>query len=173
MVEQNLFAYTVVDTTLSQISIVRSKQGLCRISIHSSRSSALESIAKQFPQATESPDSFGDLPQRLRRYVSGERIVFNDKLDLSNATPFQRAVWEAVHAIPHGETRTYEWIAKRISRPKAIRAVGQALKRNPLPIVVPCHRVIGKDGGLTGFSCGIEVKKRLLDIESSSLEKSC
>jgi methylated-DNA-[protein]-cysteine S-methyltransferase len=141
------------------------------ISIHTSRQSALESIAQQFPQSIESPGEFGDLPQRLERYAWGERIIFNDKRDFGNSTPFQRAVWEETRAIPYGATRSYEWIAQRVGKPGAARAVGQALKSNPFPIVVPCHRVIGKDGSLNGFSYGLELKKCLLDMEASSPSK--
>jgi O-6-methylguanine DNA methyltransferase len=167
MVEQNQNKYTIIDTSIGTISAVGSETGLCRILIHKSHKSALESITRQFPQSIEAPDDFADLTQCLKRYAHGERISFNDKLDLSDATPFQRAVWKATRAIPYGETRSYAWLAQRIGKPGAARAAGQALKSNPFPIVVPCHRVIGKDGGLTGFSAGIEMKKRLLDLEAA------
>jgi methylated-DNA-[protein]-cysteine S-methyltransferase len=166
---KNAVRYTIVDTVLGLILIIGSDQGLRRISIHASRQRATEEQATTFREAIESPGSFGDLPQRLKRYARGERIAFNDKLDLNQSTAFQRAVWDATRAIPYGETRTYEWIAQRSGRPRAARPAGQALKHNPLPIVVPCHRVIGKDGGLTGFSAGVGLKKRLLDLEASPL----
>jgi len=171
MINRSPIKYTIIDTFIGKISVVGSEQGLRRISIYTSRKSALESINQQFPQSIEALDGFADLPQRLQQYARGERIIFNEKLDFGNATPFQRAVWEATRSIPHSETRTYEWIAQRIGRPKAARAVGQALKCNPFPIIVPCHRVIGKDGSLTGFSCGINVKKHLLRLEASSPSK--
>ena len=164
--------YTVVDTILGQILIVASKEGLCGISIHTSRQSAIESVERQFPRSIESPERFGDLPQCLERYARGERIIFNDRLDLSDATPFQRAVWEATRAIPYGETHSYEWLAQYIGSPRSARAVGQALKSNPFPIIVPCHRVIGKDGGLTGFSAGIDLKRRLVNMEASLPSKN-
>ena len=167
MVKQSL-KYDIVDTRLGKILIVGSKEGLQRISIHTSLQSALESIAQQFPESIESPGEFADLPQRLKQYARGRQIIFNDKLNFSYATLFKRAVWEATRTIPYGETRSYEWIAQRVGNPEAARAVGQALKSNPFPIIVPCHRVIGKDGSLTGFSYGIDVKKRLLDIEASN-----
>ncbi|MFA5056004.1 MAG: methylated-DNA--[protein]-cysteine S-methyltransferase [Dehalococcoidia bacterium] len=162
----NAIIYTIVDTSLGQILVVGSEKGLLCISIHASRRAAIESAARQFPNAIESAKSFSDLPQRLELYARGARIIFNDKLDLDDTTPFQRAVWEATRAIPYGETRTYAWIAQRIGKPKAARAVGQALKCNPFPIVVPCHRVIGADGGLTGFSAGLRLKRKLLDLEA-------
>ena len=159
-------SYIIVDTPLGQILVVGSEKVLRRISIHTSRRAATERVTQRFPDAMESAKGFGDLPQRLERYAYSERIEFNDKLDLGDTTPFQRAVWEATRAIPYGETRTYQWIAQRIGKPKAARAVGQALNRNPFPIIVPCHRVIGKDGSLTGFSAGINLKKLLLDLEA-------
>ena len=172
MVKQSPIKYTIIDTSIGTISAVGSEAGLCRISIHKSHKSALESITQQYPQSMESPDGFGGLPQRLKRYAQGERTIFNDKLDFASATPFRRAVWEATRSIPYGETRSYEWIAQRIGKPEAARAVGQALKSNPFPIVVPCHRVIGKDGSLTGFSAGIELKRRLLDLEAAPHTKN-
>jgi len=83
-------------------------------------------------------------------------------------TTFQQAVWRAAMAIPYGETRSYSWIAKRIKNPKAGRAVGQALGVNPIPIIIPCHRVIDATGGLGGFSGGLGMKKRLLALETES-----
>ena len=172
MVKQSPLKYTIIDTHIGKISILGSEQGLKEGSIHKSRQAALKRISQRFSDTIESSDGFGDLPQRLERYAGGERSSFNCKLDFGNSTPFQRAVWEATRSVPYGETRSYEWIAQRIGKPGAARAVGQALKCNPLPIVVPCHRVIGKDGSLTGFSCGLELKKRLLDMEASSPSKN-
>jgi methylated-DNA-[protein]-cysteine S-methyltransferase len=172
MTRQSLLTHTIVDTSIGHILIVGSQQGLRRISIYISRKSALENVAQQFPESIESPDAFADLPQRLKEYSQCKRIIFNDKLDFSKDTAFKRAVWEATCAIPYGETRSYAWIAQRVGKPKAARAVGQALKYNPFPIIVPCHRVIGKDGSLTGFSCGMDIKKRLLDMEASSPSKN-
>ncbi len=87
------------------------------------------------------------------------------KLDLSGLTPFQRKALEVVKTIPYGETRTYKWVAREMGNPKAARAVGQALKRNPYPIIIPCHRVIRSNGKLGGYSKGTQKKKRLLKEE--------
>ena len=103
---------------------------------------------------------------QLRDYFAGRRSHF--ELPLAPAgTDFQRAVWRALEGIPYGELRSYRDIATAIGRPTAVRAVGAANGRNPLPIVVPCHRVIGSDGSLTGFAGGLDVKKRLLQMEGS------
>ena len=105
---------------------------------------------------------------QLSAYFAGERTTFD--LPLAPAgTPFQRAVWRALLAIPYGETRSYRDIAKALGQPTATRAVGAANGRNPLPIVAPCHRVIGADGSLTGFGGGLENKRWLLDHERRDL----
>ena len=92
---------------------------------------------------------------------------FADRLDLSSATAFQRDVWEATLRIPFGETRSYSWVAAQIGKPQAARAVGQALGRNPLPVIIPCHRVIATDGSLAGFGSGIWRKEWLLNHEKA------
>ena len=111
--------------------------------------------------------AFADARQQLAEYFAGERQQFELPLALAG-TPFQRSVYDALRAIPYGETRSYSDIAAAIGRPKAVRAVGAANGRNPLPIVVPCHRVIGKRGGLVGFGGGLPVKERLLALERNS-----
>ena len=101
---------------------------------------------------------------QLEEYFQGIRRRFD--LDLKpTGTPFQLRVLDALSTIPYGETRSYREIAAQIGRPRAVRAVGAANGRNPLPIVVPCHRVIGADGSLTGFGGGLEAKRHLLDLE--------
>ena len=163
--------YTISDTAVGWITIIGSEAGLRRISIHDSLDAATWEIATRFPEAIEYPHNFGDLAERLKQYARGKQIAFDDKLDLASATPFQQAVWAATRAIPYGETRSYEWVARCIGKPKAAHAVGQALNRNPFPIIVPCHRIIGKSGGLTGFSCGLDAKKHLLELESASVSR--
>ncbi len=102
----------------------------------------------------------------LSRYFAGETVSLDCELPLERYSPFQQAVWRATREIPHGETRSYGWIAERIGRPRAPRAVGSALKRNPFLLVVPCHRVIGSDGALTGFAAGVQWKAALLEMEA-------
>ncbi|MCJ7604465.1 MAG: methylated-DNA--[protein]-cysteine S-methyltransferase [Dehalococcoidales bacterium] len=109
---------------------------------------------------------FSDLIRRFRAYYSGQPVEFPDRLDLAGATPFQQAVWQAARRIPYGETRSYAWVAEQAGNPKAARATGGALGKNPLPVIVPCHRVISADGSLGGFTGGLDLKRRLLDIET-------
>lgn len=102
----------------------------------------------------------------LEEYFAGARKAFTVPLT-PHGTPFQLAVWQALRDIPYGQTRTYGEIAAAVGRPRAARAVGMANHDNPLLIFTPCHRVVGKDGSLTGFACGLEVKERLLELERS------
>jgi O-6-methylguanine DNA methyltransferase len=132
------------------------------------------------------PSSFDELDDRLRArilpddqpnepvldqlhgYLRGELREFSVGLDL-RGTPFQRRVWSMLTEIPYGQTVAYAEIASRIGSPNALRAVGQAVGANPVPIVVPCHRVVGKDGHLVGFGGGLPLKERLLNLERGSL----
>ena len=111
------------------------------------------------------PSSLGTLPERLTRYMEGHRVTFSDEVDTRTWTPFRSLVWEATRWIPYGETRSYASVAAAIGQPMAYRAVGQALHRNPVPVIVPCHRVIGADSSLTGFGGGLGLKERLLSLE--------
>ena len=110
----------------------------------------------------EAPEWLRDLMTRVERtgFQEADRVYVE-----MNGTPFQQEIWDALLTIPYGETRTYKQIAEQIGRPKAVRAVGQALNRNPLPILFPCHRVIGSGGKLVGFAGGLAEKQRLLEFE--------
>lgn len=105
--------------------------------------------------------------EQLYEYLGGKRKIFDVPVYLEG-TDFQKAVWEALKEIPYGETRSYRQIAERIGRPKACRAVGMANNRNPVAIIVPCHRVIGADGRLVGYGGGLEIKERLLTLEKKN-----
>ena len=122
-------------------------------------------------------------PPRLKKGVCIGRMAYNDtkgdvrtkkmtmaklcsmKADISGGTPFQRAVWRAISSIPPGETRSYAWVARKAGRPRAIRAAANACGANPLPIIIPCHRVVSSDGSLGGFSSGLAIKRKLLALE--------
>jgi O-6-methylguanine DNA methyltransferase len=104
--------------------------------------------------------------QQLLEYLAGERLRFELALDL-RATPFQRAVYDELLAIPYGETRSYAEVARAIGKPRAVRATGAANGANPIPLVIPCHRVIASGGGLGGYGGGLPLKRRLLAMESS------
>jgi methylated-DNA-[protein]-cysteine S-methyltransferase len=103
--------------------------------------------------------------KELREYFEKGREEFTQKIAFARGTDFDREVWLALREVPYGETRTYKWLAGRIGKPNASRAVGQALGRNPIPIILPCHRIIESDGSLGGYSGGVDIKRRLLDME--------
>ena len=106
------------------------------------------------------------LTELLNRYFEGERVDFSEvPVQVAFRTDFQQQVWNAIREIPYGEVRTYKWIADRIGRPKSVRSVGNATGANPLPILIPCHRVVGSNGKLGGYSGGIERKRQLLTLE--------
>ena len=128
------------------------EQGLCGVSdVCSFVASRENAVSKQ-------------AAEELLQYFRGERTAFSVPLDLQG-TPFQRSVWEMLCAIPYGSSVCYSQVAQRIGRPTAARAVAQAIGKNPCLVFVPCHRVLGKDGSLTGFSAGLELKKKLLKLE--------
>ncbi len=106
--------------------------------------------------------------EQLREYFSGQRKQFELPYEL-RGTEFQKKVWAALEAIPYGQTRSYREIAQAVGNPKAVRAVGAANGKNPMWIVVPCHRVIGADGGLTGYAGGVELKRALLELEQRTV----
>ena len=132
----------------------------------SSAREAERRLGDSLKKATRSEKPFGETVERLKAYFAGQRVDFSEKLDLSSATPFQRQVWRLTRLIPYGETKSYGWIAKRLGKIGAARAVGQALARNHLPVIIPCHRVVGSDRGLGGYSGGVRVKKSLLRLET-------
>ncbi|HHW58351.1 MAG TPA: methylated-DNA--[protein]-cysteine S-methyltransferase [Clostridia bacterium] len=141
---------------IGTLTIFSSGEGICRIDFENKNS--LEGFEEGNNVYIE------ECIHQLDLYFKRKLKEFDLKLDLQG-TDFQKAVWREISKIPYGKVKTYEEIAKLIDKPKAGRAVGQALNKNPIPIIIPCHRVIGKDGNLTGFGGGIEIKKFLLSLE--------
>ncbi len=115
----------------------------------------------------EAPPSVEPLLDQLRRYFAGEPVAFDWPVNLSRLTPFQQEALRLCATIPWGELRSYGWIADRMGRPQSARPVGQAMRANPIPILIPCHRVVGADGRLIGYGGGMEWKTRLLTMEGA------
>lgn len=160
--------YCSFNTELGWVVVGGSEKGLRFTTLpRPSRRAALAGVNELISDAVEDSHAFGDLPLRFRRYFQGNSVDFPDRLDYGEATPFQQAVWNAARSIPYGEMRSYSWVARHTGRPRACRAVGTAMARNHWPVIVPCHRVIACSGGLGGFSGGLELKRRLLDIEGA------
>ncbi len=158
--------YITFRTEMGWVGILASAKGLLATTLpQPSVSEARQLLGRRADKAEWSPHRLADLTERLTSYFNNEKVTFPDELDLSGATPFQGAVWRQTRLIPYGETRSYQWVAEQLKRPKAARAVGQALGRNPLLVIVPCHRVVASGGGLGGFGGGLDMKKRLLRME--------
>jgi methylated-DNA-[protein]-cysteine S-methyltransferase len=167
-----MIKYAVASTKFGFVGLVGSESGLAILTLPKSTREAVLSELKEFAaDAIEDTSAFSDLPHQLQRYFNGEKVSFLDSLDLSGATAFQRDVWNITRSVPYGETRTYAWVAQQIGSPRASRAVGGALARNPFPIIVPCHRVVASNGNLGGFSGGLALKKRLLELEAARLNE--
>lgn len=105
------------------------------------------------------------IKRELQEYFEKEIDEFTQKIAFTKGTEFDKKVWLALREITYGETRTYKWLAEKVGNPNASRAVGQSLSRNPIPIILPCHRIIESDGSIGGYSAGVDIKRRLLDIE--------
>ncbi len=158
-------AYSVCKTSKGWLAMLASPQGLRRLTLpQPTREQALATL-KVPPGAREDPGCFADLHLRLQQLLAGKATVFPDALDLAGATPFQQQVWQAARTIPWGQTQSYGWVAQQIGKPKASRAVGQAMGQNPVPLVVPCHRVLAAGGRLGGYGGGEDVKLQLLRQE--------
>ena len=165
--------FTVFETVLGWMGLGRRCQHVGVVVLPQSSRSLAENRLRSNPwlEATNEevePDAFGSLAERLRRYMEGEHVPLDDPLDTSLWTGFRYRVWEATRLIPYGEVRSYGWVARSIGQEKASRAVGQALHNNPVPIIVPCHRVVGADGALVGFGGGCALKQRLIALEAGS-----
>ena len=149
-------AWTVYESPLGPLTLIGDDDGL-RAIYFPGRSGPLD-------EAASDPRPFAQATTQLEAYFAGERRRFELALTLEG-TPFQRRVWAALARIPYGHTRSYGALAAEIGRPDRVRAVGAAVGRTPVPIIVPCHRVIGADGSLTGYGGGLQRKQALLDLE--------
>jgi methylated-DNA-[protein]-cysteine S-methyltransferase len=156
-------AYKTIDSPVGKLKLVASDKGLVAILWQNDKPSRvrLDELVKD-----DEHRILLDTERQLGEYFAGKRKTFSVTLDMRGTT-FQKHVWEALLAIPFGETRSYGQLAKQLGNSKAMRAVGAANGRNPISIIVPCHRVIGSSGKLTGFAGGLETKAHLLSLEES------
>jgi methylated-DNA-[protein]-cysteine S-methyltransferase len=157
--------HTVVESPYGVLTLVAEDGVLCGLYMPEQRHRPAEETFGERVAADEDP--FPAVVEQLDAYFAGELRVFDLPLRM-NGTAFQRSVWDRLRAIPYGETRSYGQLALELGSPGASRAVGLANGRNPLGIIVPCHRVIGASGSLTGYGGGLERKQRLLDLERSA-----
>ncbi|MFG6146860.1 methylated-DNA--[protein]-cysteine S-methyltransferase [Halobacillus sp. B23F22_1] len=159
--------YDEYDSPIGTLRIIGKNSGeLVRICL---TDSLWESYRSHYEKPALHPSLFQPLKKQLDEYFQGDRNSFSVQMNLTG-TDFQKEVWNEVHAIPYGETKSYAAIAERIYRPKAVRAVGNANRLNPIPILVPCHRVIGKNRSMTGYAGGVQMKQALLKLEGLIFE---
>ena len=157
----------VFQTRIGWIGVAWTAQGIIALELpRSSREQILKGLRKQFADGVIA-DVPAEMKKELTEYAQGQRRVFDLQLAWSLIKPFQRAVLTVANQIPFGETRTYGWVAKQIGKPHAARAVGRALATNPIPLILPCHRVVGSNGSLTGYGGGLPLKQRLLEMEGA------
>jgi methylated-DNA-[protein]-cysteine S-methyltransferase len=149
-------AWDVHESPLGPLTLLASEHGLTALAFPG-RAGALD-------ERDRDPGALAAAAEQLDAYLTGARRAFDLDLDL-HGTPFQQRVWAELQRIPYGETVSYTTLAERVGRPDIIRAVGAAVGRTPVPIVVPCHRVVGADGSLTGYGGGLGRKRALLDLE--------
>lgn len=162
------YSYKYMDSPVGRLTLIASEKGLAAILWENDDPNRVHAKA----HTEDNNNTFLlETEQQLREYFDGHRDSFSVPLDLEGTT-FQKQVWEALATIPYGETRNYKQIAEQIGNPKSVRAVGAANGRNPISIILPCHRVIGSSGHLTGFAGGLETKALLLSMEGAVAKKT-
>jgi methylated-DNA-[protein]-cysteine S-methyltransferase len=163
-------AYDLVDSPVGSLLVATSPRGLCRISYDADPEREVEQLARAFGlRVLRSPKPIDAARRELDEYFEGKRHGFDLPVDVALLADFNRRVLRELARVPYGEVVTYGELAARAARPRAARAVGMVMNRNPLPIVLPCHRVIGASGKLTGYAGGLERKEALLRLEGAIL----
>ena len=164
---KKVIEWTVLEQGQWTLYVAKTEKGLCYIgSPESSFEEFTGYFAKRYPAASlvENKEALLPYVKELTAYFNGTKQTFSLPIDVKG-TPFQEEIWQALQTIPYGKTVSYSEIAELINRPSAARAVGSAIGANPLLILVPCHRVIGKNGAISGYRGGMELKRFLLDLE--------
>jgi O-6-methylguanine DNA methyltransferase len=157
--------YTGLETPMGIMWAAASENGLVQFQISGNKEGLMKELRGHIKaEYIEDSSKFKELKAQLDQYFQGEKLIFKVPLDM-RGTSFQVDVWKAIYSIPNGKLSSYGRIAKQIGRPKAVRAVGNAVGDNPMSLIVPCHRVVASDGGLGGFGGGLELKRRLLVYE--------
>lgn len=160
--------FYLCETRLGWIGLVLSARGLKATTLpRPSRDEALRDVAELGAVEPAPESEAGDLPRRLRAFADGGRVDLTLDIDWGGISPFRRVLLEETMRVPAGETRSYGWLARRVGRPRAARAVGRVMATNPFPIVVPCHRVVASDGSLRGYGGGLDLKAALLRLEGA------
>ena len=168
----DIIHYSSLNPSFGPVFVAESANGICFINLSKISEAGFQSLLrKKFRKVPIRDDEkLKSVINELLDYFNGNQVNFKSLLDLRTGTIFQRKVWDKISEIPYGELRTYRWIASEIGNINAVRAVGNAVGKNPVPPIIPCHRVIRTDGKLGGFSSGISLKKWLLKLENISYQ---
>ena len=163
-------AYDLVDSPVGSLLVATTERGLCRISYDADPEEEIEHLARAFGvRVLRTPKPIDPVRRELDEYFEGRRRRFDLDVDITQLADFNRTVLRELARVPYGEVVTYGELAARAERPRAARAVGTVMNRNPLPIVLPCHRVIGASGKLVGYAGGLDRKEQLLRLEGAIL----
>lgn len=155
-----------IETPIGSIWTARSKKGLMRLSFPCAEEKFLKELSAQTEAEPEyRPSKLDDISNWLDKYFEGKKMEYKEPFDLKGSD-FQKKVWRAIHRIPYGKLSSYGLLAERIRKPKASRAVGNAVGQNPIAIIIPCHRVVWSNGGIGGFGGGLPAKRVLLNMEN-------
>lgn len=164
-----LYYDAIYNTLIGDITIVISEKGLYKLFLRDQD----WRVFKHKVNPIYAPEKCEEVHNQLKEYFNGERTFFELSMDLEG-TLFQKSVWNALQTIEYGEVISYGDVAKRIGNPKAARAIGMANRANPIPIIIPCHRVIGKNGKLVGYmGKHIDIKEKLLELEQKGKDRKC
>ena len=161
-----------LDAPFGELFLARTERGLCRVSFRKTEETLMEELEQRALLPELAPSKLERERKQLSEYFEGKRRRFDFPIDLRWGTAFQRDVLEAALRIPFGACESYGEVARRIGRPKAPRAVGNALGSNPVAIVIPCHRVVASGGRLGGYTGGLDIKETLMEIEGIELEEA-
>jgi methylated-DNA-[protein]-cysteine S-methyltransferase len=160
--------FDVVESPIGPLFVAASTRGLAAISFESDPDEHLDRLARiAGPRVLQSPRSIDPARRELDEYFEGDRHAFDVSLDLRGLPPFTLSVLKELARVPYGKTTTYGALAAKVGHPRAARAVGTVMNRNRIPIVLPCHRVVGSSGNLTGYAGGLDVKRALLALEGA------
>ncbi|MBY6038094.1 methylated-DNA--[protein]-cysteine S-methyltransferase [Fictibacillus nanhaiensis] len=173
---KTLLYYEEMESVIGPLTIIATENGICRLdfgSMEDNLPSLHAWMAKHYikGELIHSPEYLAEATQQLNAYFAGNLQTFNISYDLFG-TAFQKKVWTQLTGIPYGVTCSYKEVAQEIGAPKAVRAVGSANNQNPVPVFIPCHRVIGSNGALVGYGGGLDKKEILLSIEQNSCKKT-
>ena len=165
-------AYDLLDSPIGQLLVAATEHGLCRIGFEPDTDTELERLARGHSvRVLRVPRRLDEPRRQLEQYFAGARRAFEVDADLSGLPPFQQRVLTELTRVPFGEVTTYGALARTVGNPRAARAVGGALNRNPIPIVLPCHRVVGSSGSLVGYAGGLDRKRTLLELEGVTTQR--